>query len=86
MSDSLNVRQRPLVQRVINILWPSFLTAGVANILLFTWIDPEQVVMCLYDAPVVSRMEAYSLGFFALWILTAVASALTCYFNRTGER
>jgi hypothetical protein len=86
MSESIRVNQRPLVKRVIEILWPSFLTAGVATVLLFTWIDPQQLALCLYDAPVITRVEGYSLGFFALWLFAAVASGLTCYFSRTPGR
>lgn len=86
MSESVNVDDRPFVQRAIAVLWPSFLVAGLATVLLFTWIDPAEVVLCLYDAPVITRMEAYSGGFFVLWLLTALASALTCYFSRPPVR
>jgi hypothetical protein len=86
MSESIRVDDRPAVQRVISILWPSFLVAGVATVVLFTWIDPAELVLCMYDAPVVTRLEAYSTGFFVLWFLTALASALTCYFGRPPNR
>jgi hypothetical protein len=86
MSESLRVAERPVLRRLINVLWPSFLVAGVATVVLFTWLDPVEVAPCLPEAPALGRLEAYSLGFFSLWLLTAVASALTCYFSRPAGR
>ncbi|WP_018232506.1 hypothetical protein [Thioalkalivibrio thiocyanodenitrificans] len=86
MSESVNVDERPLVQRAIAVLWPSFLVAGVATVLLFTWVDPAELSQCLDGMPAVTRMEAYSVGFFILWLFAATASALTCYFGRPPGR
>lgn len=65
-------------QQVIAILWPSFLSAGVAVIIFFTLFDPHE----LFPEREVSRLGYYSIGFFAFWALTAISSALTCYFER----
>ena len=35
--------QLPPVQRMVSVLWPSFLTAGVATIIFFTLFDPVQL-------------------------------------------
>lgn len=64
------------MKQAINILWPSFLAAGVAEVVLFTFIDPAD-----FEA---SRLAVYSVGFFALWLLGATSSALTCFFQRTA--
>ena len=71
----------PLIQRLIAILWPSFLTSGVATILFFTAFDPQHLLMYT-DFAEMSRLAAYSAGFFLFWLLTTVTSALTCYFQR----
>ena len=70
----------PTTQKVIAILWPSFLTAGVATILFFTAFDP-QLLMAVggYD---ISRLGGYTIGFFLFWLLTASTCLLTCYFQR----
>ncbi len=65
------------MKQLINILWPSFLAAGAAEVVLFTFIDPAD-----FDA---SRMTVYSAGFFALWLLGATSSALTCFFQRSAN-
>ncbi len=73
--------QLPTVQRIVSVLWPSFLTAGAATVLFFTAFDPKG--LALYNWGVdISRLGGYSIGFFLFWILTSVSSALTCYFRR----
>lgn len=69
----------PKIQKVIAILWPSFLTAGVATVFFFTVFDPEIILLDTVYANA-SRMAAYTVGFFAFWILTASSCALACYF------
>jgi hypothetical protein len=71
----------PFIQRIISVLWPSFLTAGVATGLFFTAFDPHDLttLLGLQDA---SRIGVYSVGFFLFWLLTASSCLLTCYFQR----
>ncbi len=71
----------PKVQKVIAIMWPSFLIAGVATILFFTAFDPVDFLVTTPFADM-SRMGAYTVGFFLFWLLTTASSMLTCYFQR----
>ncbi|MFZ5622289.1 MAG: hypothetical protein ACOY5W_14830 [Pseudomonadota bacterium] len=75
----------PLIQRVIAILWPSFLTSGVATILFFTAFDPQHLLLETRFAEI-SRLGAYTIGFFLFWLLTTLTSALTCYFQQPCEK
>jgi hypothetical protein len=59
------------VRRAANILWPSFLAAGAAEVLFFTATDPAD-----FD---LSRTAAYTVGFFFFWALAAGSSALTSF-------
>ena len=70
----------PTIQRIIAVLWPSFLTAGLATVLFFTAFDPR---MMLIDTPFadLSRTGAYTIGFFLFWLLTAGSSLLAVYFT-----
>ncbi len=63
-------------QRVMWILWPSFLLAGVLEMLVFSLVDPHDLhwPAMLQD---LSRQAVYTLGFFAFWAATAASSALT---------
>jgi hypothetical protein len=72
------MQEIPVIQRVVAILWPSFITAGIATILFFTAFDP-MVIFVEYD---ISRIGAYSCGFFLFWILGAVTAITTCFFLR----
>ena len=71
----------PLVQRVSAVLWPSFLLAGLATGVFFTFFDPVAILECEGEPPL-GRTAAYSLGFFCFWLLCAGSSATTYYFLR----
>lgn len=82
----------PLIQRIVAVMWPSFLTAGIATILFFTAFDPE-IILAASGYHGISRTAGYSIGFFLFWLLTSSSCALTCYFqrpcdhiNKTGNR
>ena len=71
----------PTCQKTVSILWPSFLMAGVATILFFTAFDPSVLLQETRFADI-SRLGAYSIGFFLFWLLTTTSCALTCFFRR----
>lgn len=72
----------PRVQRASAVLWPSFLLAGFANVVFFALLDPFSLIDYSGEPPL-SRTAAYSLGFFAFWLLTGAASLSTLYFLST---
>ncbi|NOY67622.1 MAG: hypothetical protein GXP13_09490 [Gammaproteobacteria bacterium] len=72
----------PAVQHIIAVVWPSFLTAGLATIIFFTAFNPEEISICLGNTKPVNNVGAYTIGFFLFWTLTSSACALTCYFQR----
>jgi hypothetical protein len=70
-------------KRLIYILWPSFIVAGIAEGVFFTLFDPTD--LRLFDREIaLSRMAIYSIGFFAFWLFAAGSSALTCFFQRSS--
>lgn len=79
------MQEIPLVQRIIAILWSSFLTSGIATVLFFTAFDPQHLLLDTQFAEI-SRIGAYTIGFFMFWLLTTITSALTCYFQRSCDR
>ena len=64
------------------VLWPSFLAAGMGVGLVFTLVDPTELVV-LGQPLHASRTAVYTLGFFILWAICAVASALSCFLQVT---
>jgi len=77
--------QIPVIQRIIAVLWPSFITSGIATGLFFTIFDPLELTM-LAGHMDISRMGVYSAGFFMFWLLTSTTCALTCYFQRPCDQ
>lgn len=75
----------PLTQRVVAVLWPSFIMAGMATTVFFAIFDPHELVAPTWF-PDLSRVGAYTIGFFLFWILTAFSSLLTCFFQRPINR
>jgi len=69
-------------QRLMWILWPAFLVAGVADGLMFSLFDPQD--MQIFGETVdLSRTAVYSIGFFLFWAFAAASSALTCLLQRS---
>ena len=71
-----------MTQRLIWVLWPAFIAAGITEALFFTLFDPAD--MSLFGHPVeLSRQAIYTLGFFAFWALMAASSGLTVFLQRS---
>lgn len=73
---------KSLAQRLAWVLWPAFLVAAVAELIVFAVIDPED--LHLFGVPVeMGRMPIYTIGFFFFWAVAAAASALTVFLQRS---
>ena len=66
------------------VLWPSFIAAGMGVGIIFTLIDPTELVI-MGEPMHVSRMAVYTLGFFVLWAICTAASALSCFLQATSS-
>ena len=73
----------PGIQKCIAVLWPSFLTAGVATGLFFSAFAPDELTPFGVD-PEISPLGIYTIGFFLFWLITAVAGIGTLYFAVTN--
>ena len=68
--------ERRLGRFMMQVLWPSFLMAAVAVGIVFSMIDPQELVFVgLHLAD--TREASYTVGFFVFWALFAASSALT---------
>lgn len=77
--------QLPLIQQIVSVMWPSFLTASAATIIFFTLFDPVQLGE-MAGVPELTRTGGYTIGFFCFWLLTSISCAMTCYFRRPTAR
>jgi len=64
-------------ERAMSVLWPSFLMAGVLEMIVFSVVDPDQLHSFGGDALDWSATAVYTVAFFVFWAVIAVAGALT---------
>jgi hypothetical protein len=73
---------RNLAQRLMWVIWPAFLVAGVATAVFFAAFDPSD--LHFFGTPLeLSRSAAYTAGFFGFWMLGAASSAVTVFLERS---
>ncbi|MDP1735170.1 MAG: hypothetical protein Q8L44_12510 [Sulfuritalea sp.] len=69
--------------RILWVLWPSFLVAGIAEGIFFTVIDPQEFYL-FGEAVHLSKIATYSIGFFGFWTVCAASSLMTCFLQRSA--
>jgi hypothetical protein len=68
--------------RLMWVIWPAFLVAGIAEAIFFTIFDPFD--LHFFGAPLeMSRSAIYTMGFFGFWALGIASSALTVFLERS---
>lgn len=65
-----------LVKRIMWIVWPSFLMAGVLEMFAFAMVDPQDIHR-FSQTMQLSRQGIYTVTFFVFWLVTMLSSALT---------
>ena len=73
------------ITRTLGFLWPSFLMAGVMEMVVFAMVDPS--ALHWFDgAPVTWPVTAvYTVAFFVFWAIIAAAAAMTQLLNHSAE-
>lgn len=63
-------------KRLMWIVWPAFLMAGVLEMLVFAVVDPQDLHW--FGQPLgLSRQGVYTVAFFAFWAVAMVSGGLT---------
>jgi hypothetical protein len=75
----------PPLQRWGAVLWPSFFAAGVATMVFFAIVDPEDLRSITWVDLELSREAGYTLGFFMFWACTAASSLFTSILLRPPQ-
>ena len=75
----------PSSVRMLAILWPAFLMAGVLETLVFALVDPAGLHWFGGRPMAWSSSAVYTLAFFAFWGVIAAASALTQLLGQSGD-
>jgi len=64
-------------QKIAVLSWISFLTAAIATMFCFAFIDPIYVIEALNFDAIESRNAGYAIGFFYFWAIGWVAGWFT---------
>jgi hypothetical protein len=67
----------PFAVRLLTILWPAFLVAGVQEALVFVVVDPRTLHWFGSEPLAWSVQAVYTVTFLLLWGTTSTAGALT---------
>ncbi len=63
-------------KRLMWVVWPAFLVAGVLEMLVFALVDPQDLRWAGQPLEM-SRQGIYTVAFFLFWLLTLLASGMT---------
>lgn len=69
--------QRPLRERALLVLWPSFVMAGVLEALVFVVVDPLSLQWFGGEPLGWSANAVYSVTFFIFWAVITAAGLIT---------
>jgi hypothetical protein len=84
MAGDEHVHELTRRQRDVFVIgWCSFLSAAVATMLFFAFVDPLALADITEPPLPVDRMSGYALGFFFFWSVSALSAVLTVYLIRT---
>jgi alkylation response protein AidB-like acyl-CoA dehydrogenase len=72
-------------KRLMWIVWPAFLAAGVMEMLVFAAFDPQDM-QWLGQSVALSRTGVYSLAFFVFWLVCVGAGYLTTLLSLPGSQ
>lgn len=75
----------PRARRVAIAIWISFLVACVGTMFCFAFIAPDDILGEKSTDSMFDHLGVYTLGFFGLWLLAAVASSLTLYLSQPPD-
>jgi hypothetical protein len=70
------------LERVLVVLWPAFVMAGVLEALVFVVVDPESLTWFGGPALELSRQAVYTISFFIFWAVIAAAGGVSSVLSR----
>lgn len=80
MDDGGNIGAR----RLMGVVWPAFLVAGLLEMLVFAVVDPQDLHWAGQPLEL-SRQGIYTVAFFVFWALTLLGCALTALLAMTPQ-
>ena len=72
----------PFRRQALLILWPAFVMAGVLEMVVFAFVDPDSLQWARADTAQWSNSALYSVAFLVFWGVIAVSTAVTEFLTR----
>jgi hypothetical protein len=66
-------------------IWASFLAACAGTMFFFAFIAPDELMGDSFVESMLDHLGVYTMGFLGLWLLAALASALTLYMSQPPD-
>ena len=66
-----------MMRRALWVAWPSFLMAGVLEMLVFSVADPAELHVFGESLASLPATGVYTLAFFCFWLVVALAASMT---------
>ncbi len=63
------------------VLWGSFLAACVGTMWFFAFINPDDLLNNFPEGDRIDHVGVYTLGFFGLWLLSALSASIALYLH-----
>ena len=83
---ALEPRPLSVRSRTVGIVaWSSFLAACAGTMVLFAFVSPEDFYGESGPGDMFDRVSVYTIGFFGLWLLGALASTLALWMNGAAD-
>jgi len=77
--------RRRVAVHALRVLWPAFLMAGVAEMLVFAVLDPMDLRWFGGEPLGLGRQAVYTLTFLIFWMLFSVGAAITLLLSRDPQ-
>lgn len=75
-----------MLRRIMQVLWPAFVMAGVMEMLVFAVVDPADLHWfggAAFDWPLTTT---YSVSFLIFWAVIATSAAITAWLSDGEDR
>lgn len=69
--------------KFLRVAWPAFLAACVLELLVFALVDPTELRWAGQPLSI-TRQGAYTAAFFAFWIVSGIAGAMTVMLGKSA--
>lgn len=82
---ALESESNPFAVSALRVLWPAFLMAGVAEMLVFAVVDPMELRWFGGESIGLGRQAVYTVTFLIFWALISSAAAITVLLGRDPQ-